>query len=101
MATSATLVQTPMKESYKVSCADVTIGTYASGGVTITPKQLGLSTVYFAIATLKSVSGTVNVTQAFYDASTSLIKIFDETPEEVAGASDLSGVIFRIVAYGA
>lgn len=101
MASSSTLVQIPTKQTFKVSCADVTVGTYAAGGVTVTPAQLGLSTVFFAIATVKSVSGTVNVAQAYYNVEDSKIKVFDETPAEAAGASDFTGLVLRIVAYGA
>lgn len=101
MASSATLVQIPTKQTFKVSCADVTVGTYATNGVTVTPAQLGLSTVYFAIATVKSVSGTVNVAQAYYDVANSKIKVFDETPAEASNASDFTGLVLRVVAFGA
>lgn len=86
-----------------MSCADVTVGTYATNGVTVTPAQLGLSTVYFAIATVKSVSGTddVNVAQAYYDVVNSKIKVFDETPAEAANASDFTNLVLRVVAFGA
>lgn len=104
MASSATLVQIPTKQTFKVSCADVTVGTYATNGVTVTPAQLGLSTVYFAIATVKSVSGTVNVyrvAQAYYDVANSKIKVFDETPAEALNDSDFTGLVLRVVAFGA
>lgn len=105
MASSATLVQIPTKQTFKVSCADVTVGTYATNGVTVTPAQLGLSTVYFAIATVKSVSGTVNVAHAYYDVANSKIKVFDETPAlgclEASDASDFTGLVLRVVAFGA
>lgn len=91
-----------------MSCADVTVGTYATNGVTVTPAQLGLSTVYFAIATVKSVSGTVNVAQAYYDVVNSKIKVFNGTPAEIdmptkeaANASDFTGLVLRVVAFGA
>ena len=73
---------------------------YPTGGESLTAKELGLRTVDFAICTVSAVGGTINVTQAHYDVSTSKVKLFDETPAEVANAADVSGIKLQVVAFG-
>lgn len=97
---TVTIVKPPSKADIKIGYADVTVGIYATNGVSITPSQLGFSSIVHVTPTVKSVSGTVNVTDAFYDVSTSKLKCFDETPAEVANAADLSGIVFRCLVVG-
>ena len=100
MPATVSIVKPPSKADIKIGYADVTVGTYATDGVSVTPSQLGFSSIIHISPTIKSVSGTVNVTGAYYDASTSKLKCFDETPAEVANAADLSGIVFRCQIVG-
>lgn len=100
MPATVSIVKPPSKADIKIGYADVTVGTYATDGVSVTPSQLGFSSIIHISPTIKSVSGTVNVTGAFYDASTSKLKCFGEAPAEVANAADLSGIVFRCQVVG-
>lgn len=85
----------------RVSVTDVTMDSgYLSGGEGLSASSLGLRVVDFAICTVKSVGGTVNVAQVHYDPSTGLIHLFDETPAEVASTSDVSNIVVQVVAFG-
>lgn len=85
----------------RISVYDVTMdSSYPTGGESITASDLGLRRVDFAICTVKAVSGTVNVAQAHYIPSTGKLKVYDETPGEVANAADLSNVVIQVVAIG-
>lgn len=103
MPATVSIVKPPSKADIKIGYADVTVGTYATNGVSVTPSQLGFSSIIHISPTIKSVpggEGTVNVTGAFYDASTSKLKCFDERPAEVANDADLSGIVFRCQIVG-
>jgi hypothetical protein len=73
---------------------------YPTGGEVVTPKELGMRIVDFAICTVSAVGGTVNVAQAHYDTATGKLKLFDETPAEVANAADVSAIKVQVVAFG-
>lgn len=100
MPATVSIVKPPSKADIKIGFVDITVGTYATNGVSVTPSQLGFSSVVHVTPTIKSVSGTVNVTGAFYDVTNSKLKCFDETPAEVANAADLSGIVFRCEVIG-
>jgi len=83
------------------SVATVTMdSTYPTGGEPLTAKELGLRYVNSAVATVSAVGGTVNVAQASYDKTNEKLKLFDETPAEVANAADVSGIKLQVIAYG-
>jgi len=73
---------------------------YVTNGEPLTFKELGLKKVDFAICTVSAVGGTVNVAQASYDTANQKIKLFDETPAEVASEADVSNIKVQVVAYG-
>lgn len=103
MAATVSIVSDParVEGDHRVTCANVTLdSSYPTGGESVTPAQLGLEAVDYAIVNVKSVGGTVNVANASYDAATSKIKVHDETPAEVANTSDLSTLVVQIVAFG-
>lgn len=101
MAISAASVDSNVFGSRRVTVTDVTLdSSYPTGGEAITAAQLGLSTVLFAFCNVKAVSGTVNVANAYYDSANSKIKVYDETPAEVANAASLASVVIRVMAYG-
>ena len=103
MAASVSIVSEParVEGNRRVTCADVTLdNSYPTGGESVTPAQLGLETIEFAIINVKSVGGTVNVANAYFDRANNKIKVYDETPAEAANASDLSTLVLQVVAYG-
>ena len=85
----------------KRTVTNVTLDTsYPTGGESVTASDLGLNKVEEARVDIIAVGGTVNVANAFYDLTNNKVKVFDETPAEVANAADLSGVQVRITAWG-
>lgn len=101
MAISAANVDSNVFGSRRVTVTDITLdSSYPTGGEAVTAANLGLSTVLFAICNVKAVSGTVNIANAYYDQANSKLKIYDETPGEVANAADLSSNVVRVLAFG-
>jgi len=102
MAVSVANVQTPkVAGDQRVSVKTVTFDNkYVTGGEPLTPADLGLRYVNFAIATVSAVGGTVNVAQASYDTTNSKLLLFDETPGQVASEADVSGIKVQVVAWG-
>jgi hypothetical protein len=102
MAVSVSLDQRPkaVGDEMRVRATVTMDSSYATGGESLTAKELGLRYVNFAIPTVSAVGGTVNVAQAYYDKSTEKLKLFDETPAEVANAADVSGIKIQVVAFG-
>jgi len=105
MAASASRVQTgrPMGSDY-YSIYNVTLdNSYAEGGETVTPRELGLRRVTFAICTVTNgtESATVRAVSAYYTPSTEKLHLIDSaTGKEVSGTSDLSKVVVQVVAFG-
>ena len=78
---------------------------YPTGGEVITAANLRLDRVDHAIAQIQSAATTtVNAVSAGYTpgngTTTSVLKVYDETPAEVANAADLSGLTVRVTAWG-
>jgi methylphosphotriester-DNA--protein-cysteine methyltransferase len=90
----------------KRSVSDVSFdSSYPTGGEIITAANLRLQRVDHAIAQIQTTATTtVNATSAGYipgdGTTTSALKVFDETPAEVANAADLAGLVVRVTAYG-
>ena len=78
---------------------------YTTGGVAITPQQLGLSIVLFAQAELYASTGT-NATSAALsvtitnNGSTINLKCFSNAGVEITGAVNVSGITWQIIAFG-
>jgi hypothetical protein len=74
---------------------------YLEKGETLTKSQLGFSQfVESAVATIKSVKGTVNVASASYDIAKEVLHLFDETPAEVASEANVEGMVIQVIARG-
>lgn len=101
MAASVTSIDKTVVGNKRQSVAEVTFdSSYPTGGESVTAAQLGLSKVDYALCNIIAVGGTVDVAEAFYDKANSKIKVFDQTPAEVANTADLSTLSVRIVAWG-
>lgn len=101
MALAFTKILDDVVGSRRVTVTDVTMdNSYLSGGEPVTPANLRLGQFDDAICNIKTISGTVNVAEAFLDTSTQLLHVYDETPAEVSSTADLSNVVIRIHAYG-
>jgi len=83
----------------KETVYDVTMdNSYAEGGETVTPANLGLNSIERSTWSIQKVSGSVNVAAASrYEEK---LHLFDETPAEVAGAANVEGMVLRAVARG-
>lgn len=84
---------------------DVTLdSSYPTGGETVNASDLGLNWIDTAWAKIKTPGGTVNQVNAeAIVASTGaslVVKVYDETPAEVADTSDLSSTVVRVQALG-
>lgn len=84
---------------------DVTFdASYAEGGETVTPANLGLSRVDWAECSViaGSESAELQVAAAKYDEEKELLHLIDvKTGKELAKEKDVSKVVVRVVAYGA
>lgn len=102
MAASVTINSGPISVGSQFrTVATVTLdSSYPTGGETVTPAQFGLRSVESASCDIVAVAGTVNVANATYDRTNSKIKVFDETPAEVANGASLENVKVQVTAFG-
>lgn len=87
----------------RVSFATVAFdGSYPTGGESVTPAQLKLSSVHVAICDISIPDDAIGTTAARYDLTNKKILVYDDddTPAEVANAADLAGLTVHIVAFG-
>lgn len=99
MAVTATKVFTDIPGADRVTVTDVVFdSSYPTGGESLTPSDLGLSTVDFAIATVK-VAGTGSVTNVRYDAANQKLLAYGAAAQ-ISNATDLSAVTATVVAWG-
>jgi hypothetical protein len=67
----------------------------------LTPADLGLKRVDFGYAVLTGIgTGTVNIANVVYDYANDKIRLFDETPAQVAAEAEVKGPTALVVAYG-
>lgn len=71
---------------------------YPTGGEPLTATDLGLTTVDFAIATLK-VAGTGSVTAVFYDVANAKLLAY-AAAAQIANTTDISAVSAQVYAVG-
>lgn len=71
---------------------------YPTGGEPLTASDLGLTTVTFAIATVK-VAGTGSVTAVAYDVTNAKLLAY-AAAAQIANTTDLSAVTATVVAFG-
>jgi len=101
MALTATIIKHSSKPYLSVSRTTANLGTYATGGVTVTPTQLGLSSVDHAIVQLYSSAGSVsNATRFSYNVATSKVQAWSNSNVEVSNATSLSNLTLRITGFG-
>lgn len=77
---------------------------YATGGVAVTPANLGLSSVDAAVVSLHTQDGgdaATTVQTGIYLPDTGKIKLFLETGAEVAAGADIGSLVTQVVAWGA
>ena len=100
MATTNSRVVTPTvpgAERYTVT--DVVFdSSYPTGGEPLTAADLGLTSVSFAISSVKT-AGTGSVTDVFYDIANAKLKAY-AAAAEIANATDISAVAAQVVAFG-
>jgi|SRR5581483_11953782 len=78
---------------------------YPTGGVAITPQQLGLSNVAAGQAEVQASTGTNATATACAvvvsnNGATVNLKMFSNANAEIANNTNLSGVTFQIIAFG-
>ena len=83
-----------------VSISTVNLGTYFIGGFSVTPTQLGLSKVVFAIISIHSIASANTATWYKYDVDTNKVVAYLSSGAEVSNGTDLSGLTRRITAFG-
>lgn len=90
-------------DNLTLSISTLNLGTYATGGVSVTPSQLGLSNVMFAIISVHSLSATPTGTWYRFDPDTNKVIAYQSSgsDSEVPNATDLSATTLRITAFGA
>lgn len=100
MATTTQLIPRSL-DDFTISVSTCNLGTYATGGVSVTPTQLGLSKVVFAIISIHSIASANSGTWFRFNPDTNKVLAYLSTGPEVSNATDLSGLSFRITAFGA
>lgn len=101
MAITISSVKVRSKHDYTVTVTNVNLGTYATGGVSVTPRDLGLDRVDHAIITIKSIAGgTANQAVQFaYDQSTQKILSYTSSNAETVNAMNLSNLTLTVRAF--
>lgn len=101
MAATITPIRPKQKLRQAITVNDVNIGVYATGGVSVTPSQLGLSAVEFAIVKVKSsASLPLGIGALVYNVATSKVLVYGTTNTEATNAADYSPLTVRIIAFG-
>lgn len=105
MAATVTLTKPRSRlSSLGITITNVNLGTYATGGVTVTPLQLGLSSVDFSLCSALSTTGstTSNGIHHFHDSQTLKVKSTTSgSSTEVTSATDMSPVTLQFISFGA
>jgi hypothetical protein len=67
----------------------------------LTPADVGLERVVYGYAVLTSISnGAVNIANVIYDPAKETLKLFDETPAEVANEAEVKKPTALVFAFG-
>jgi len=82
----------------KVTCPEK----YEEGGFALTPANLGLSRVNHTedVKVVSPGEATANFANAYYDVEEEKLKLYDETPGEVADEGIVTGLVLEVIAYG-
>lgn len=74
---------------------------YTTGGMSVTPAELGLNYIEVADCSIQNIGeGTVNITTAVYDETNKKIILYDETPAQVASEAEIKAPVVRLTAWG-
>lgn len=85
----------------KLTVTPITFPTKYVVDEALTAANLGLNRVVYGYAVLTSIGdGTVNVANVIYNYANGEIRLFDETPAQVAAEAEAKGVKALVVAYG-
>ncbi len=85
----------------KLAVLPVTFPTKYVQNEDLTPDDFGLNRVDYGYAVITGIgTGTVNVANAIYDYTNGKLRLFDETPAQVAAEAEVKGVEVLVFAYG-
>lgn len=86
----------------KLTVTPVTFPTKYLQADKLTPADVGLSRVEYGYAVLTSIGegGAVNIANVIYDPAAETLKLFDETPAEVANEAEVKKPTCLVFAYG-
>lgn len=101
MAITISSVKVRSKHDYTVTVTNVNLGTYATGGVSVTPQDLGLERVDHTIITIKSVAGSTasQAVQFEYNQTTQKIISYTSENAETTNATNLSNLTLTVRAF--
>lgn len=105
MAVSTKVVDTArVPGSRRQTVSEVTLdSSYLENGESLTPKELGLTSVAWAFCNILvgSEAEAVNVGWAKYNVSKELLEIYEgKSQKQMASAKNLEKVVVQVVAYG-
>jgi hypothetical protein len=87
----------------KMTVTPITFPTKYLQADKLTPADVGLERVAYGFAVLTDPNGegsTVNVANVIYDPDAETLKLFDETPAEVANEAEVKKVTCTVYAWG-
>lgn len=85
----------------KLTVTPVTFPTKYLQADKLAPADVGLKRVEYGYAVLTSISnGVVNIANVIYDPAKETLKLFDETPAEVANEAEVKKPTALVFAYG-
>jgi hypothetical protein len=85
----------------KLTVTPITFPTKYLQADKLTPADVGLERVAYGWAVLTSISnGAVNIANVIYDPENETLKLFDETPAEVANEAEVKKPTALVFAYG-
>lgn len=85
----------------KLTVTPITFPTKYVQNEALTPADLGLSRVEYGYAVLTGIGeGTVNIANVVYDYANGKIRLFDETPAQIAAEAEVKKPTALVFAYG-
>jgi hypothetical protein len=85
----------------KLTVTPITFPTKYLQADKLTPANVGLNRVLYGYAVLTDIGeGAVNIANVIYDSAAETLKLFDETPAEVADEAEVKGPVALVFAYG-
>lgn len=85
----------------KLTVTPITFPTKYLQADKLTPADVGLERVVYGYAVLTGIgTGTVNIANVIYDPDAETLKLFDETPAEVANEAEVKKPTCTVYAWG-